>query len=155
MIKQAIERFAAGADAPARAIKGLSKDDLQAFPVPGTWSIQQVIVHLMDSDLIGCDRMKRIATMERPLLIGYDENAFMRTLHPERVDAAAAAEVFRLNRVLTADVLRSLPEDAFARWGVHNEKGKVTLSEMISGYADHLDHHLRFVTEKKKRLGKA
>ena len=28
-----------------------------AFPIPGTWSIQQIIMHLMDSDLIASDRM--------------------------------------------------------------------------------------------------
>ncbi len=30
----------------------------------------------MDSDLIGADRMRRIAAMDKPLLIGYDETAF-------------------------------------------------------------------------------
>jgi hypothetical protein len=118
------------------------------------WSVRQVVVHLMDSDLIGADRMKRIAAMERPLLIGYDESAFMRALHPERVDAAMAAEVFRLNRVLTGAVLRSLPEGAFSRWGVHNEKGKVTLAEMLEGYCGHLEHHLRFVAEKRRAMGR-
>jgi hypothetical protein len=154
MIKDAIDRYEAGAAEPARAIKGLSREELNAFPVPGTWSVQQVIVHLMDSDLIGADRMKRIAAMERPLLIGYDESAFMATLHPERVDAAGAAEVFRLNRVLTAAVMRSLPKEAFERWGVHNEKGKVTLLHMLEDYCEHLDHHLKFVAEKRKKLGK-
>lgn len=155
MIEEAIERFARGADVPARSIQGLTAADLDAFPVPGTWSIRQVIVHLMDSDLIGTDRMQRIAAMDRPLLIGYDESAFMSALHPERVDAAAAAECFRLNRELTVGVLRSLPREAFDRWGVHNEKGKVTLLDLVEGYAGHLDHHLKFIVAKRAALGKA
>jgi hypothetical protein len=154
MVSDIIERFVAGAEAPAKAIKGLSRQELNAFPVPGTWSIQQVIVHLMDSDLVGIDRMKRIAAMDRPLLIGYDENAYMKSLHPDRVDVAMAAEAFRVNRLLLADVLRLLPAEAFERWGVHNEKGKVTLGEMLEGYCDHLDHHLKFVAAKRKALGK-
>ena len=56
-----IERYAAGANVPAEAIRGLTPTDLNAFPVPGTWSIQQIVIHLMDSDLIGSDRMKRVA----------------------------------------------------------------------------------------------
>ena len=153
-IKTAVERYGAGADALVKAIKGLTREELNALPVPGTWSIQQVVVHLMDSDLIGADRMKRLASMDRPLLIGYDESRFIAALHPERVDAASAADVFRLNRVLTAEVLRSLPEEAFSRWGVHNERGKVTLGEMVNGMCDHLEHHLRFIAEKRKKLGK-
>lgn len=154
MIREAIERYEAGAGAPAKAIQGLSAADLDAVPVPGKWSIRQVIVHLMDSDLVGVDRMKRVAAMERPLLIGYDENAFMARLHPERIDAALAAEAFRVNRLAMAAVLKSLPEEAFSRWGIHSERGKETLLEFVGGYAEHLEHHLRFVEEKKRKLGK-
>lgn len=154
MIREAIERYAAGATAPARAIQGLTKEDLSAFPGPGAWSIQQLVVHLMDSDLIASDRMKRVAAEERPLIIGYNEGLFIKNLSPEKVDAAAACELFRLNREMTAGVLRNLPEAAFSKWGVHNERGKVTLLELVTGYAEHLEHHLKFLSDKRARLGK-
>ena len=67
MDRAMIERYAAGADVPAAAIRGLTRDELNAFPVPGTWSIQQIVLHLMDSDLIGSDRMKRVAAEENPV----------------------------------------------------------------------------------------
>ena len=34
-------------DREHRAIAGLSRTDLLAFPVPGTWSIQQIVLHRM------------------------------------------------------------------------------------------------------------
>jgi hypothetical protein len=37
---------------------------------------------------------------------------------------------------------------------VHNERGKLTLPQMVAGYIDHLEHHLRFLREKRKALGK-
>jgi uncharacterized damage-inducible protein DinB len=154
MDHQQIQRYSAGADVPARAIEGLTKDDLLAIPVPGTWSIQQIVVHLMDSDLIGSDRMKRVAAEHRPTLLGYDESAFASKLGYEHLDAALAAEVFRLNRQLTAEVLRRLPEEAFERIGLHNERGKETLDEMVRDYADHLDHHMRFIRRKRELLEK-
>jgi hypothetical protein len=49
---------------------------MRAFPVPGTWSIQQIVLHMMDSDLIASDRMKRVIAEDRPTLIGYNETAF-------------------------------------------------------------------------------
>src|SRR5262245_47270556 len=109
MDRTLIERYAAGATVPGEAIRGLSAADLNAVPVPGTWSIQQIIIHLMDSDLIGADRMKRVAAEEMPQLIGYDETAFAKRLHPEKLDPVQACEVFRLNRLLTTTVLRNLP----------------------------------------------
>lgn len=154
MFQQALQRYVSGAGLPLRAIEGLSRDDLLAHPVAGTWSIQELIVHLMDSDLVGCDRMKRVAAMDLPLLIGYDQDAFIRTLHYDAVDVRQAAETFRLNRLTTGAMLRGLPDEAGARAGIHSERGKVTLLEFLKGYADHLDHHLKFLYEKRRALGK-
>jgi hypothetical protein len=150
-----VDAYAAGADAPARSIAGLSREDLLAHPVAGTWSIQELVLHLMDSDLVACDRMKRIAAETRPpLLIGYDETAFSRNLSYADADAAMACEAFRLNRLMTAAMLRSLPGAAWEKWGVHNERGKLTLPQIVAGYIDHLEHHLRFLREKRRALGK-
>lgn len=154
MIKEAIERYAAGAAVPGRAIAGLTAADMNALPGPGAWSIQQLIIHLMDSDLIASDRMKRIAAEERPLIIGYNETAFVKNLGYEKLDAGAACELFRANREMTAAVLRNLPETAFSKWGVHNENGKMLLIDLVKGYANHLEHHLKFLNEKRKNLGK-
>ena len=150
-----IERYAAGASVPGAAIRGLTAAELNAFPVPGTWSIQQIVVHLMDSDLIGSDRMKRVAAENTPpQLIGYDETAFAKNLYYDKLDPVQACEVFRLNRLLTATVLHNLPEAAFERHGMHSERGRETLLELLEDYADHLDHHLKFIKEKRKLLGK-
>jgi len=154
MARTLVERYAAGATLPAAAIAGLTRQQLNAFAVPGTWSIQQIVIHLMDSDLIGADRMKRVAAEDRvPSLIGYDESAFVRNLFPDQLDPRLACEVFEKNRLLTAEVLRRLPEAAFQRTGDHNEHGIMTLAELVQNYADHLDHHLKFIREKRTLLG--
>jgi hypothetical protein len=150
----AVGRFASGASVPATWIRGLSPADLDAFPVPGTWSIRQLVLHVLDSDLIAAHRMKRIIAESNPLLIGYDETAFAKHLGYERVDVAAACECFRLNREVMVQILRGLPAEAFDRSGVHNERGKVTLLELVHMYGDHLDHHAPFLSAKRAKLGK-
>jgi hypothetical protein len=152
--RELIEKYAAGADVPARAIEGLSREQLLAFPVPGTWSIQQIILHLMDSDLIAADRMKRVAAEDHPTLIGYNETAFAKHLAYDQVSAEDATEIFRLNRQMTAELVRRLPDAAFKRTGLHNERGEVTLEQLLETYTGHLDHHVKFIKEKRKLLGK-
>src|ERR1700678_2412763 len=126
MNRELIERYAAGADVLSKAIQGLDRAELLAFPVPGTWSIQQIVLHMMDSDLIASDRMKRVAAEDHPTLIGYNETAFAKTLAYDHIPAQDACEVFRLNRRITAELLRRLPDSAFARTGYHNERGEVS-----------------------------
>ncbi len=154
MNRAQIEIYAQGGSKLRAAFQGLTKADLLAFPIPGTWSLQQIAIHMMDSDLIGADRMKRIAAMERPLLIGYDETAFSKLPGLNELDAMEAIDLFDRNRKMTAVLLRSLPDESFLRWGIHNESGKVTLEEMVDKYIHHLDYHLEFVARKRALLGR-
>lgn len=150
-----IDEYEQGGEKLRRAVIGLAADDLLAYPVPGTWSIQEIIIHLSDSDLIGAERMKRIIAEENPPLIGYNETLFTQRLFPSEQSTEDAITLFDLNRRQFAKVLRKLPDDAFARAGTHNEVGKVTLGDQLRKYCQHLDHHLRFVMQKRAKLGKA
>jgi hypothetical protein len=154
MDRTLVEKYVAAATVPAAGIRGLTPQELNSFPVPGTWSIQQVIFHLMDSDLICSDRMKRVIATESPQLLAYDETAFAKNLQYESLDPAMACEIFRLNRLMTGAILRKLPDAAFARAGMHTERGRETLEQLVRIYNDHIDHHMKFVKEKRKVLGK-
>ena len=55
MDRQLIERYVAEAGELGKSITGLAPEDLLAFPVPGTWSIQQIVLHIVDSDLVLAD----------------------------------------------------------------------------------------------------
>jgi len=135
------------------AVAGLSAAQLNRPVSPGAWSIQQVVVHLLDSDLAATHRMRRIAAEDVPLLIAYDETAFVSALQYERCDLGEVLDLFELNRRFTARWLRTLAPQAFDRAGVHNQRGKVTLREMVAGYIQHVDHHLQFVAGKRAALG--
>jgi hypothetical protein len=154
MNRALIDQYVAGAPVLSRAIRGLTRQDLNAFPVPGTWSIQQIVLHLMDSDLIASDRMKRVIAEDRPSLVGYDESRFAANLFYDQLDAATAAEVFCKNRLLTGEILRRLPDAAFERTGVHSERGEITLANLVETYAGHLEHHMKFLRQKRALLGK-
>jgi hypothetical protein len=150
----AIRRFAAGGPMLANEIEGLSREDLLAFPVPGTWSIQQIVIHIVDSDLVGCERMKRVIAEDVPLLVNADENAWTSRLTPEALDVHQAAQLFALNRAYVASMLSQQPEAAFSRYGIHTRAGKKTLLDLVTGFADHLEGHLVHLRNKRKMLGK-
>ncbi len=153
-IEPLIHRYEQDGDLPAQAIRGLTEDDLNATPIAGTWSIKQIVLHLMDSDLVASDRMKRIICEDRPLLIGNDESAAAANLPWQHLDAALACALFRSNRCMTARLLRHLPESAFARCGVHNQTGIRSIRDILQTYVDHVPHHMTFLRRKRELLGK-
>jgi hypothetical protein len=154
MDRSLIEQYEKGGDDLRMAVRGLRREDLLAYPVPGTWSIQEIVIHLMDSDLILADRMKRVIAEDNPALIGFDEGKFVRNLFYNEQSADDAVTIFDLNRQNFSRVLKKLPEAAFNRIGTHNERGLLTLAAMLEMSVKHLKHHLGFIVDKREKLGK-
>ena len=152
MEQRVLDHYEQGGAILRKAIAGLDRGQLLAHPVPGTWSIQQNVVHLMDADLIWTARMKRIIAEDNPLLIGYDQSRFAAGLHYEGQAAEDVVTVFDLNRRLFAGVLRKLPAEAFERTGIHNEAGKISLAFCVQSMASHVDHHAGFILRKRAML---
>lgn len=154
MDRNKVEIYAQGGDVLVKAFEGLTEAQLHLKPMDNSWTLHQNAIHMMDSDLIGSDRMKRIACMPNPLLCGYDESAFNSLPGVSKLNAMDACEMFRLNRQMTAVVLRALPDETFARTGIHTESGKLTLEQMLDKYIEHLRHHLVIISRKRKMTGK-
>ena len=150
-----IDRYAAGGPLLAYAVSGLSREHELARPGPGAWSIAEVAIHLLDSDRVGADRMKRVIAEPEPTLLAYDENAWLERLGYQDLPVAEAVSLFTGNRLWMARLLRRVRPQDFARWGTHTERGRETLADLLVGYAEHLDHHLKFLYAKRANLGVA
>ena len=151
-IDTAVASYECGAHKLRTACSGIPAQVLNRRIGPGEWSIMENAVHLVDSDLASTHRMRRIVAEDCPLLVAYDENAFIDRLPSDRADLNEVLDLFEANRRFTARWLRSLPREAFARVGVHTQRGKVTLLQIVEIYAHHVDHHLDFVSRKLANL---
>jgi hypothetical protein len=158
MERELIEHYAAGGEKLSMAIRGLEPEDLLAVPDAdanvGKWSIQQVVIHCMDSELVSADRLKRMIAEDNPTLIGYDENKYVANLFYDDQDAQQAVQIIDLNRKLFGNVLRKLPASAWDRKGTHNERGGISVGSYLKSTVDHLEHHIRFIHKKRAKMGK-
>jgi uncharacterized damage-inducible protein DinB len=150
---QLLDRYEAGGPLLSYAVSGLGPEHLAARPGPGAWSIAELAAHLLDSDLVYADRMKRILAEERPTLLAFDENAWLDRLDSASMPADEAAALFAANRRWMARILRARSEADFARVGVHTEHGSQSLTQVVSTIAGHVDHHLTFLYAKRANLG--
>lgn len=150
-----IDEYESGPRKLREAVDGLTSAELNAFPVPGTWSIQQICVHLLHSDLFAASRMCQIIAEDVPLLMNWDENTFVARLRYDKMPINDVLGCIETMRKTMAATLRQLKDEDFARYGIHSKRGKVTLEDQLITYVNHLDHHMKFLVEKRRMLGKS
>ena len=159
MNPETITQFESGGALLRQSIAGLSKNDLLWIPPAdanvGLWSIQQILIHLQDADIIWTGRMKRIIAEDNPPIIGYDESKFAANLFYDKQDPDRAIQLFDLNRKQFTKVLRKLHDATFTRTGQHNERGPITLAQCIPLMVGHVTHHIEFIHKKRANMGKS
>jgi uncharacterized damage-inducible protein DinB len=134
------------------AVAGMSEEQVRSRPVAGKWSTLEVVCHIADCEQFFADRMKRTATMERPLLLGADGFRYPAALRYQEHDLAQEVDLVAATRRQMASTLRLVPPVAWQRTAIHSETGLVTLRQLLLHAINHLRHHLRFVAEKRTVL---
>jgi hypothetical protein len=135
-----IDRYRAGHALVVAALAGADDAALDRRPGPGTWSARDIVHHLADSEMTSAIRLRRLLAEENAAIVGYDQEAFARTLHYDR-PIAASLEAFKWARVSTAEILDRLSEAEWGRAGTHNEIGRYTVERWLEIYAEHAEKH--------------
>lgn len=148
-----IEDYLAGPRTLRQAVAGMTREQLLARPVPGKWSTLEVVCHLADFDPILADRMKRVIALDRPTLVGADENCFAQALAYHDRDLEEELAILDGTRGQLAKILKTLPAAALGRVGIHNERGPRTLEQLLTGAIHHIPHHVKFINDKRHALG--
>ena len=151
--KEMIESYLQGPKLLREAVAGMSRAQLVAKPIAGKWSTLQCVCHLADFDPILADRMKRVIAEDKPSLIGADEDHFAAALAYEDRDVDEELTIVDKTRQQMARILRKLPAEAWTRVGLHNERGPLTLEQLLASATKHIPHHVQFIHEKRQALG--
>jgi hypothetical protein len=138
-----LERFRRGPELLAVALTGVFGDEEDFTTAPGKWSIRQIVAHLADAELVFAHRFRQVIAEENPTLIAFDQNAWASNLDYSRRKPKTSLDTLRRLRAENHELLKDLPENAFARTGNHTERGPISLLQMVAGGADHLESHAR------------
>jgi uncharacterized damage-inducible protein DinB len=152
-LSQLVEEYEKGIQPLRKAVAGMTEQQLQARPVAGKWSTQEVVCHLCDFEPVYADRMKRAIAEDNPSILGADQDRFAASLAYQKRDVADELDLMEKVRRQMARILRTLPEEALKRVGVHNERGPQTLEQLLTTIIGHVPHHTKYILEKRKALG--
>ena len=142
-----LERYRRGPELLAVVLTGVFGEEEDFAAAPGKWSVRQIVAHVADADLVGAHRFRQVLAEDTPTLVAYDQDAWVRNLDYARRKPKQSLETFRRIRAENYELLKDLPESAFDRAGNHTENGRVTLREMLEGYASHAESHARQLQE--------
>jgi hypothetical protein len=147
------ETLAATPQALKAALKGLPKKLLLWTPAPGKWSILEILCHLRDMEREAyIERYTRILSEDEPKLpdINGESLAVVRAYRSQR-----APEVLRdwvALRRQTLQLLRKTGKAQWARAGIHETAGRLTMEDLIKRHAVGNDEaHLGQIDAIKRR----
>ncbi|HLK65910.1 MAG TPA: DinB family protein [Bryobacteraceae bacterium] len=149
-----LERYRRGAELLAVVLTGVFGEEEDFASAPGKWTVRQIVAHLADAELVGGHRFRQVIAEENPTLIAYDQDAWAAKLDYSRRKPKQSLETFRRLRAENYDLLKGLPEGAFTRTGNHSENGKMTLLQLLEGYAGHAESHARQLQEMREEYKK-
>ena len=138
-----MERFRRGPELLAVVLTGVFGDEEDFITAPGKWSIRQIVAHLADCELVYGHRMRQVVAEENPTLIAFDQDAWAKNLDYARRKPKQSLETFRRLRAENYELVKELPEAAFARGGNHTERGSTTLASLMETCAQHVESHAR------------
>lgn len=142
-----LERYRRGAELLAVVLTGVFGEEEDFTTAPGKWSIRQIIAHLADAELVGAHRFRQVIAEDAPTLIAFDQNAWASNLDYSRRKPKQSLETFRRLRAENYELLKGLPESAFEREGNHSQNGRMTLRQLLEGFAGHAESHARQLQE--------
>ena len=152
-IERLIDDYAAGPERLRQAITGMSNEQLDAKPIPGTWSTRQVVCHVADFEPIYADRMKRVIAEDEPTFFGADPDVFAARLAYEQRNVDDEVQLVESVRGQMVSILRTLAPNGFRRTGNHLEDGPPSLETLLSQITGHIPHHVNFIKAKREKLG--
>jgi uncharacterized damage-inducible protein DinB len=151
--KTAVESYLAGPEQLRAAVVGLSREQLVARPIPGKWSVLEVVCHLADTDANIAHRLKRVLSEERPTFDRVKPELMLAALAYHARDVEQELAIFDLTRKQIAQILNASPPEAWERTGIVGDRGDKTVAQMLNGAIEHLAHHLKFIVEKCRAMG--
>lgn len=134
-------------------VEAASDELTRTPPAPGRWSIREIMAHLADSELVTGYRCRSILGAEDGAPIAaYDQNRWAEAGNYSNVPVTDSLASFTAFRQTNLRLLESLSASAWDKYGVHAERGRESVRDLVQLAAG---HDLNHIAQIRNILGKA
>ena len=151
--QDAVKLQAAAAKKLERLLKGVPAAKLRKRPAPGKWSVQEIMAHLADVEIVVGFRLRLILGAPGGPIQAFDQDSWVTSCHYEKRDARKSIEQFRAFREANLALLKSLAPEQWKHFGMHAERGEESVEltvRMIAGHDINHIHQIERILAPKK-----
>ncbi len=130
----------------------LDEPALASRYAPDKWSIRFILHHLADAETVMFERIRRILSEDRPVLLAFDQDAWAKALDYSTLPLELSRQVYMSARAGIKHYAEVHYEARGHLEWIHSETGVRTLKEEFDKVAWHNEHHLRQVRTALGRL---
>jgi hypothetical protein len=134
----------------ADLIRGASESQLSRRPAPGKWSVGEILAHLAEDEVTSYWRYRQMIENNGVALNSFDQDLWSRLGDYQLRKPAESLQLFRLLREANLGMLALLSSEEWQRFGVHAERGKITVEDLARHMAGHDVNHIEQI---RKILG--
>jgi hypothetical protein len=122
-------------------VSGLSDEELRMHFLPGEWNVAQNVHHLADSHMNSFIRLKLMLTEDEPTLKPYNQDLWAVMVDGDNLDVLDSIRLLQGLHRRWVTLFDNLQESEWSRSGIHPEIGKITVEDLLRGYAAHGEAH--------------
>lgn len=125
-------------------VDSLNDEELNKTYRDGSWTVQQLVHHIADSQLNMYQRLKLALTDDTPTVPAFDQDKWAIQPDTELPIESSIKMLEGINERIVA-LGNSLTEEQLERAFIHEDDGKVTVGTKIAKLAWHEAHHLAHI----------
>jgi hypothetical protein len=148
-----LEVFAETPGKLPETVGSITDEKLRQKPAPGKWSVLDIVQHLADAELTLGFRYRKVIAEDAPDIPHIDQDEWAENLRYNERSLDDALADFNALRAINLRLLTSVSPEAWGRHGMHSQRGKETLREMVRLYAAHDLYHLEQIERVKSAVG--
>lgn len=126
----------------ASMIEGLPEARLRQRPEPQKWSIVEIVAHLAEDELVTSWRYRQMIETPGCALAGFDQDLWEQIGKYRTWSMDEALGMFRLLRQANLRMLQGLSPEQWQAFGVHAERGRITVQDLARHMAGHDLNHV-------------
>ena len=123
-------------------IASASCSQLATRPSPDKWSVGEILAHLAEDEIATAWRYRQMVEHSGIDLAGFDQDLWAHLGNYRDRTPSESLTLFQLLRQANLAFLGQLSPEQFERFGVHAERGRITVRDLAAHMAGHDANHI-------------